>query len=145
MFGSSDTATGADGEEEEEASGDEGEEGNGQTEEEYLLEQQMRLEVEKQAIMANTNIIAEEKTKLLKGIEERAAELKKQEDDMKALRSKIKVRNLMLFLKLDSVGRNESLKVSWGSWFGTVRISLTFAGLTRCSFLGHGKQVADRR
>uniref|UniRef100_A0A914ZSK0 Kinesin-like protein n=1 Tax=Parascaris univalens TaxID=6257 RepID=A0A914ZSK0_PARUN len=58
--------------------------------EDYLKDQQTRLEAEKQAIMANSNIIAEEKRRILADLEERAAQLEREREAQMAVAAKIR-------------------------------------------------------
>uniref|UniRef100_A0A0R3RYN0 Kinesin motor domain-containing protein n=1 Tax=Elaeophora elaphi TaxID=1147741 RepID=A0A0R3RYN0_9BILA len=58
--------------------------------EEYLNEQQRRLEDERQTIIANSSIIAEEKRKILADLEERAEQLEREREAQIAVAAKIR-------------------------------------------------------
>nr|AUN27682.1 kinesin-like protein KIF3B [Phascolosoma esculenta] len=70
-----------------EDSGEEGAEGD---EEEYMKEQQAKLDKEEEAIINNKSLIAEEKTKLLGDMEEKEKKLQKEKEAKEALAAKIK-------------------------------------------------------
>ncbi|XP_038053158.1 kinesin-II 95 kDa subunit-like [Patiria miniata] len=69
---------------------DETEEGEEMDEEEMYKQAQEKLEAEKEAIMANKSMIAEEKEKFLHELQDRQGLLKKQQEARDALESKIK-------------------------------------------------------
>ncbi|XP_072182221.1 kinesin-II 95 kDa subunit-like [Diadema setosum] len=69
---------------------DETEEGAEMDEEEMYKEAQQKLEQEKQAILANQNMIAEEKQRLVAEVQSRQEEVKKQQQQRDILDSKIK-------------------------------------------------------
>ncbi|VIO87073.1 Uncharacterized protein BM_BM3460 [Brugia malayi] len=58
--------------------------------EEYLNEQQRRLEDERQTIISNSNIIAEEKRKILADLEERVEQLEREREAQTAVAAKIR-------------------------------------------------------
>ncbi|KAK6110788.1 Kinesin motor domain family protein [Brugia pahangi] len=58
--------------------------------EEYLNEQQKRLEDERQTIISNSNIIAEEKRKILADLEERVEQLEREREAQTAIAAKIR-------------------------------------------------------
>ncbi|XP_071795698.1 kinesin-II 95 kDa subunit-like [Asterias amurensis] len=69
---------------------DETEEGEEEDEEEAYKKAQLNLEAEKEAIMANKSMIAEEKTKFLQELQHRQEQLKKQQEARDALEAKIR-------------------------------------------------------
>ncbi|VDN53405.1 unnamed protein product [Dracunculus medinensis] len=58
--------------------------------EDYLKEQQMRLEIEKQAVLANSNMIADEKQRILEDLEERVQQLEREKEAQMAVAAKIR-------------------------------------------------------
>lgn len=58
--------------------------------EDFLREQQERLEAERQCIITNSNIIAEEKRRILADLEERAAQLEREREAQAAVAAKIR-------------------------------------------------------
>ncbi|XP_051001002.1 kinesin-like protein KIF3B [Acomys russatus] len=76
-------------EEEEEEEGEEGEE-EGDDKDDYWRKQQEKLEIEKQAIVEDHSLVAEEKMRLLKEKEKKMADLRREKDAVEMLDAKIK-------------------------------------------------------
>ena len=98
-----------------ESEDDDDEEGQGgdsaEVEAEFMKQEQARLEEEKQKLLANHNMIAEQKQQLLADMEKKASELGKRQKDHDALVNKIKV-----CLKFQCFGEN---------WLGRIPIVIT--------------------